>query len=101
MNRCLFLVLFFLSVNSFALDVNVLSPNPLPVIISSSIPINCNLLGVSTPVPVYLTPNVTSVQSGAVSDFVRNVTLGDIWILLLLIGAIQIIALGLIFGHQR
>jgi hypothetical protein len=36
-----------------------------------------------------------------IESYLANITLGDLWALQLLQGAVTILALGLIHGHQR
>lgn len=53
------------------------------------------------PSPVYAVPNPLATQTGSVSSYVSNITLGDIWVLQLVLGLVQCALLGAIHGHQR
>jgi hypothetical protein len=78
-----FTALLLLSMSVFAVtqDVNVVSPKPLAVYVT--------------------TANPAALQTDTLSSFLANVTLGDIWLLQFVIGLIQIYFLGAIHGHQR
>ena len=98
MRIALFLLLGLLSFSVFAVpapnDVVIVNPSPIPVSLTFPNPLP---VSISTLPPAPVVP----LQTGAVSDFVKNVTLGDIWLLQLILGFIQCIYLGLIHGHQR
>ncbi len=76
------IALLLLSVPVFAAqDVNVVSPQPLAVYVTSA--------------------NQADTESDSLSQFLSQVTLGDIWLLQFVIGLIQLYFLGAIHGHQR
>lgn len=56
-----------------------------------------------SPVPVYITAAnpATDIEPGTFSQFLSQITLGDIWLLQFAIGLVQILWLGAIHGHQR
>jgi hypothetical protein len=72
------------------------------VIVDSPVPLPVSL---STPIPVSVTvsPSALSVplQTDAVSVWLANVTLGDLWALQFVLGLVQCALLGAIHGHQR
>lgn len=55
------------------------------------------------PVPVYITAAnpATDIEPGTFSQFLSQVTLGDIWLLQFVVGMCQLAFLGAIHGHQR
>lgn len=61
-----------------------------------------SVLAAPPPMPVYIVPsNPANIQPDAVSVYVSNVTLGDIWVLQFVLGLVQCTLLGAIHGHQR
>jgi hypothetical protein len=98
MLRRLYLALVgvFFSVGVFAAapatHVIVDSPVPLPVSISTPIPVSVTVSPSAPSVPL---------QTDAVSVWLSNVTLGDLWALQFVLGLAQCALLGAIHGHQR
>jgi hypothetical protein len=73
----------------------------LPCSVFAAPPISVNVVP-TVPIPVYVTASdPAKIQTDPVSVFVSNVTLGDIWVLQLVLGLVQCALLGAIHGHQR
>lgn len=60
-----------------------------------------SVAAVADSIPVYLVSNPATLQPDAVSVWLANVTLGDIWALQFVLGLVQCALLGAIHGHQR
>lgn len=85
MRGLLLLLMLVLSPAVFAVDsqpVSIVSPLPVPVYITAANP-------------------ATDIEPGTFSQFLSQVTLGDIWLLQFVIGLCQLAFLGAIHGHQR
>lgn len=74
----------------------------LPLSLSVFAATDVNIVSSAAPMPVYITAsNPALIQTDPVSQYVQNVTLGDIWVLQLVLGFVQCALLGAIHGHQR
>ena len=52
------------------------------------------------PVPLPKPPG-PGLQTGEISNYLANITLGDIWLMQFVLGLVVCVLLGLIHGHQR